>query len=106
MNNSSSISQVVLNKALIYASSVLSMDEIKLILAFRRSVIEFYNIFWIKKDSYDGFNIPMGTSNSAEVTDIVGIIFSFRWGVSLRNLQIVYIRMTLCSPSRTLQTGN
>lgn len=53
------------------------MDEIKVMLAARRSVIEFENKFWIRMDN-DGFVIPIESDNSAKVMDIVGIYTLFK----------------------------
>ncbi|XP_029653623.1 GATA zinc finger domain-containing protein 14-like [Octopus sinensis] len=49
------------------------MGEIKVILTARKTLIEFDNKLWARKDTPNLFDITMGSPDSAEVTDLVGM---------------------------------
>lgn len=71
-------------------------------MADRRFVNEFENKFWLRKDSYDGFDISMGVGDPAEVTDIVGICILFKEEYVFSELAAgLYRGTTPCSPLRT-----
>lgn len=58
---------------------------------------------WIIKDSYDGFDIPVGVGDSTKVTDIINIYIIFKLGCEFPDLAGDLYRDD--SPSlRTLQT--
>lgn len=71
----SSVNPSVLNSALIFAKNrtLLSMRETKAILAARKSVIEFDNKLWIRKETPNCFDMTMGSLNAAQLNDEVGI---------------------------------
>lgn len=48
-------------------------SEIKLILLTRRSLIQFNNKFWTRKDTPNNFDILIGPSDSAAEIDLVGL---------------------------------
>ena len=39
----------------------------------RRTVLEHDSKIWARKNRLDEFDIPMGASDSAEITDVVGV---------------------------------
>lgn len=74
-NYYNSINQNLLNEALQYAmtNSDLTEDEAKLVNLARKTLIEFEDQLWARKDTNDCFDIMMGSADSAQVTDLIGI---------------------------------
>ena len=70
-----SITIGLLNKSLIFAmkNSDLDRREVDVIKTARRTVINYKNKHWTRKDRPDEMDITMGARDSAEITDLVGI---------------------------------
>lgn len=81
-NYCSSINPTILNYTLIFAKKYtpFSMKEINIILTVHKSVINFNNKLWVRKDIPNSFNISMGVTDSVQIIDIKGIY-------SLANIQ-------------------
>ncbi|GAB1597860.1 hypothetical protein Ahia01_000062700, partial [Argonauta hians] len=71
----SSINQTLLDRSLDFAirNSDLTTSEMESILAARRTLVSFANKTWTKADNPDCYDIPMGASDPAQVTDLVGL---------------------------------
>ncbi|XP_014779971.1 GATA zinc finger domain-containing protein 4-like [Octopus bimaculoides] len=72
-SNYSSINLIILNKALWFADNKegLTRGEIDVVLAARKSIIQFDSKLWIRQDEPDCFTIPMRSSDTAQVSDLV-----------------------------------
>ena len=64
-----------MNKALLMAmgNAGLERGEIDVVLNARRTVMDFENKYWVRKDRIAEFDITMGATDSAQVTDLVGL---------------------------------
>lgn len=51
------------------------MRERNVILNVHKSVISFDNKLWVRKDMPECFDIKMGSINSVQVTDFVGLVY-------------------------------
>ncbi|XP_029651259.1 putative uncharacterized protein DDB_G0279653 [Octopus sinensis] len=51
---------------------LISKEEIDIVLLARKTIIEFEGKLWTRADTPNNFEIPMGSSDSAEITDLVG----------------------------------
>ena len=69
------ISPILLNKALLVAmgNAGLERSEIDVVLNARRTIMNFDNKHWVRKDRIAEFDITMGATDSAQVTDLVGL---------------------------------
>ena len=74
---SSSNFAMSLNMTLNFArnNSNLDKDEIDVILSARRTVIDYNRKYWSRKDRPDDWDITIGSKDSAEITDLVYILF-------------------------------
>lgn len=74
-NYYNSIDQVLLKRALLYATNKtrLNRQETNIIRLARKTVIQFQGKYWTRKDTMGRFVIPLGGSDSAEITDLVGL---------------------------------
>ena len=80
-----SIPQTVLNSALIFAKNRSDLDrtEIDTILTARRTIMEHEGKLWSRIGRLNEFDITMGSSDSAEITDLVGLYLLDRLGDEL-----------------------
>lgn len=51
----------------------MTKDEIYIVKLAIKSVLEYRNKIWIRKDTRDSSEVPMGAGDSAQTTDIVGL---------------------------------
>lgn len=70
-----SISPSLLNKAISFARSFVDIPsaDVEVILAARKTLISFDNCTWKRAGTDDLFDITMGSSDSAQITDLVGL---------------------------------
>ena len=83
-----SITFGLLNKSLIFAmqNSNLNKNEVDVIRAARRTVIEYNNEYWSRKDRPEEMDITIGAKDSAEITDLVGVYLLWKLGDELPDL--------------------
>lgn len=74
-NYYNSIDQDLLDNALAYATTYTAMtfDEAAVVKLARKTLISFNGQLWARKDTQDGFDVTMGSSDSAQVTDLIGL---------------------------------
>ncbi len=75
-----SITPKLLNDALQFASTITQIDndEIRIILHARKSLINYDESMWTKKESRVPFDVSMGATDSAETTDLVGMYILYK----------------------------
>ena len=66
--------------------SDLDRREIDTIITARRTVVEYDNKLWNRKDRPDEFDITIGASDSAQVTDLVGIYLLHKLGAVFQDM--------------------
>ena len=83
-----SIPQTVLNSALIFSKNRSDLDraEIDTILTARGTIMEHEGKLWSRKGRLNEFDITMGSSDSAEITDLVGVYLLDRLGDEFREV--------------------
>ena len=79
-----SISEPILTKALLWAkehvkSGILNQNNIDLILAARISILAYKGDIWVKKTGE--FDVTMGSSDGAEVSELVGLYLLYELGL-------------------------
>ena len=62
-------------------NSNLDRSETDLILSARRTVIDYDRKYWSRKDIPDDWDITIGSKDSAEITDLVGIYLLHKVGL-------------------------
>ena len=79
-----------LNKALMFATNHSDLDrsEIDIIITARRTVVEYDDRIWNRKNNPDEFDITIGASDSAQVTDLVGIYLMHKLGVKFPGMGV------------------
>ena len=75
-------------------NSNLRRSEIDIVLTARRTVMEFSDKLWTRKDRSNEFDITIGASDSAQVTDLVGIYLLHKLEEEFPELGMVYTEMT------------
>ncbi|GAB1599935.1 GATA zinc finger domain-containing protein 14-like, partial [Argonauta hians] len=80
-----SVTPQLLESALGFASefSDLAEDEARVIRLARKTIISFDGKLWARKDTQDLFNVAMGSSDSAQVTDLIGLLVLRTLGTAL-----------------------
>ena len=74
-NYYSSVSLVLLNKALMFARRItkITRKEIEIMHTARRTIIEFDGDHWTRNSGINNFDVTMGSTDSAQITDLVGL---------------------------------